>query len=216
MASSRFSAVPFLAGVLLAAAVAPGAARAVDLADVAARPLGEPESFRPVTAGRLGAAAARLREAIGPLDRLLARSASGADWKEYLDWPALVSQAASGSAADPVVLRRLQKLLDAEENGLEMPQFAAVRRAVTAYAEAATAAKDPGAAATDAQRLEKLAAAVAAGAAAGTPSRSTRWDRFWPGSRSRARRRRRSPASGPRCSGPTWSWTWTKTCWAAP
>ena len=169
MASSRFSLVHFLAGVLLAAPVAPGAARAVDLTDLAPRPLGEAESFRPVTEGRLGTAAAKLREALGPLDRLLARSSSGADWKAYLDWPALVSQAASGSAADPVVLRRLQKLLDAEENGLEMPQFAAVRRAVTAYAEAATAAKDPGAAATYAQRLQKLAAAVAAGAAAGTP-----------------------------------------------
>jgi hypothetical protein len=49
-----------------------------------------------------------------------------------------------------------------------MPQFAAVRRAVTAYAEAADAAKDPGSQAVYTQRLEKLAAAVAAGAATGT------------------------------------------------
>jgi hypothetical protein len=168
MASFRFASATLFSGALLATVLSTGAV-AVDLADLASRPLGEAETFRPVTEGRLNAAAARLREALGPLDRLLARSASGADWREYLDWPALTAQAASGTAADPAVLRRLQQLLDAEENGLEMPPFAAVRRAVTAYAEAATAARDPNAAATYGQRLEKLAAAVAAGAAAGTP-----------------------------------------------
>lgn len=141
---------------------------AADLATLASDPLGSPEPFRPVSASSLGLAAARLREALGPLDRLLARSPSGADWKKYLDWPALQAQAAGGSHADPVALRRLQKLLDAGENGLEMHQFAAVRRAVAAYSEAAEAAKSPEAQATYSQRLEKLAAAVAAGAAAGT------------------------------------------------
>jgi len=168
MASSRLGTVFSLSGVALAVVLLAASARAVDLNDLGSRPLGDGEAFRPVTEGRLAAAAARLREALGPLDRLLARSPSGADWKSYLDWPALTAQAASGAAADPAVLRRLQKLLDAEENGLEMPQFAAVRRAVTAYAEAADAAKDPGAQAVYTQRLEKLAAAVAAGAATGT------------------------------------------------
>jgi hypothetical protein len=153
MASFRFASATLFSGTLLATVLSTGAV-AVDLADLASRPLGEAETFRPVTEGRLNAAAARLREALGPLDRLLARSASGADWREYLDWPALTAQAASGTAADPAVLRRLQQLLDAEENGLEMPPFAAVRRAVTAYAEAATAARDPNAAATYGQRLE--------------------------------------------------------------
>jgi hypothetical protein len=135
---------------------------------LAANPLGSPEAFRPVSEGTLAGAAAKLRAALGPLDRLLARSPSGANWKKYLDWPALEAQAASGSNADPATLRRLQKLLDAGENGLEMHQFATVRRAVTAYAEAAEAAKSPEAQAAYAQRLDKLAAAVAAGAAAGT------------------------------------------------
>ena len=168
MASSRLGTVFSLSGAALAVVLLAGSARAVDLKDLGSRPLGEGEAFRTVTEGRLAAAAARLREALGPLDRLLARSPSGADWKSYLDWPALTAQAASGAAADPAVLRRLQKLLDAEENGLEMPQFATVRRAVTAYAEAADAAKDPGSQAVYTQRLEKLAAAVAAGAATGT------------------------------------------------
>ena len=149
-------------------ASATGVAAAGDLATLAANPLGSPEAFRPVSEGGLVTAAAKLRSALGPLDRLLARSPSGADWKKYLDWPALEAQAASGSNADPATLRRLQKLLDAGENGLEMHQFATVRRAVTAYAEAAEAAKSPEAQAAYAQRLDKLAAAVAAGAAAGT------------------------------------------------
>jgi len=149
-------------------ASATGLAAAGDLATLAANPLGSPEAFRPVSEGGLATAAAKLRSALGPLDRLLARSPSGADWKKYLDWPALEAQAASGSNADPATLRRLQKLLDAGENGLEMHQFATVRRAVTAYAEAAEAAKSPEAQAAYAQRLDKLAAAVAAGAAAGT------------------------------------------------
>jgi hypothetical protein len=167
MASSRLGTLFTLPAAALAVVLFAGSTWAVDLGDLGSRPLGDGEAFRPVTEGRLAAAAARLREALGPLDRLLARSPSGANWKSYLDWPALTAQAAAGSAADPAVLRRLQKLLDAEENGLEMPQFAAVRRAVTAYAEAA-AAKDPGAQAVYTQRLEKLAAAVAAGAATGT------------------------------------------------
>ena len=149
-------------------ASATGVAGAGDLATLAANPLGSPEAFRPVSEGGLATAAAKLRSALGPLDRLLARSPSGADWKKYLDWPALEAQAASGSNADPATLRRLQKLLDAGENGLEMHQFATVRRVVAAYAEAAEAAKSPEAQAAYAQRLDKLAAAVAAGAAAGT------------------------------------------------
>ena len=168
MASFRFGTRFTLPLAALVVVLLAGSSRAVDLGDLGSNPLGAGEAFRPVTEGRLAAAAARLREAIGPLDRLLARSPSGANWKAYLDWPALTAQAASGSAADPAVLRRLQKLLDAEENGLEMPQFAAVRRAVTAYAEAAQAAKDPAAQTLYSQRLEKLAAAVAAGAATGT------------------------------------------------
>ena len=145
-----------------------GSAPAADLASLAGDPLGIPEAFRPVSEGGLENAAAKLRAALGPLDSLLARSPSGADWKKYLDWPTLQAQAASGSHADAATLRRLQKLLDAGENGLEMPQFAAVRRAVAAYAEATEAASSPEAQATYAQRLDKLAAAVATGAATGT------------------------------------------------
>ena len=168
--SRHFSRSRSRAWILWGVAVATGlpSAGAADLASLAGDPLGIPEAFRPVTEGGLVNAAAKLRAALGPLDSLLARSPSGADWKRYLDWPTLEAQAASGRHADAATLRRLQKLLDAGENGLEMPQFAAVRRAVTAYAEAAEAASSPEAEATYAQRLDRLAAAVATGAAAGT------------------------------------------------
>lgn len=142
--------------------------RAADLADVAAAPLAQGEAFAPVSEAALNTAAAKLRTALAALESLLARSPSGSDWKAYLDWPALTRQAASGANADPAELGRLFQRLDAEENGLEMPQFAAVRRAVAAYAEAAAAAKVPEAQGMFGQRMEKLAAAVKAGADAGT------------------------------------------------
>lgn len=152
----------------LVVAVAGRPAAAADLAALAAQPLGQGESFKPVAESALVTAAAKLRTALSSLDALLARSPSGADWKTYLDWPALTRQAATASNADPAELGRLYKLFDAEENGLEMPPFAAVRRAVAAYAEAAAAAKLPDAKAAFEQRLEKLTTAVKAGAEAGT------------------------------------------------
>ena len=143
-------------------------ASAADLAVIAAQPLGEGEAFRPVSAAALNSAASRLRLALTPLDSLLARSPSGANWKAYLDWPALTAQAAAGKNADFATLRRLRDLLNAEESGLEMHQFAATRRAVSAYTEAAEAAQMPEAPALYKTRLEKIAAALAVGAAAGT------------------------------------------------
>jgi len=81
MASSRFGTVFTLCGAALAVVLLGVPSRAIDLRDMGSQPLGEGEAFRPVTEGRLAAAAARLREALGPLDRLLARSPSGADWR---------------------------------------------------------------------------------------------------------------------------------------
>jgi hypothetical protein len=166
--SLRHAASPAAALFFLVASVVTPVA-AADLATLGSQPLGDGEAFRPVSEGRLAVAASKLREALGPLDSLLARSASGANWKTYLDWPTLQKQAASGANADAPTLRRLFERLDSGENGLEMPQFAAVRRAVGSYLEAVDTATNPQAAEVYTQRLEKLAAAVAAGAGAGTP-----------------------------------------------
>lgn len=161
------------AGVALVAAVVLGGwfqtpVAAADLATVAAKPLGEGETFRSLSAADMDAAAAKVRAAMAPLDSLLRRSKSGQAWKSYLDWPTLTAQAASGSNADSAALLKLYRRLDAEENGLEMPQFAAVRRAVGAYLDAVDAATNPAAEKVLSQRLTKLTETLAEATATGT------------------------------------------------
>ncbi len=140
------------------------ARRLEQLAEEAVRATG---SFQPVGDGALDAAAANLRAALGPLDRLLARSPSGKNWREYLDWPALEAQASSGQAADPAVLRKLENLLSATETGLDMPDFVRVRKAVAKYAEVADGARGDGANRAS-QRLGSLASALLSAAATGS------------------------------------------------
>lgn len=141
---------------------------AADLADVAAEPLGEIPAFEKPSAEALTEAAAALRRALGPLDRLLSRSKSGADWRAYLDWSAAETQAADGEALDVETLLRLYRRFDAEENGLEMYQFVAVRRALAAAIEVVVAATNDRAAETYQKRIDKLAGLVTAAAREGT------------------------------------------------
>ncbi len=135
------------AGVILAVSVTPASAQlpAQRLEQLANEALQATEAFRPAGDAALESAATTLRQALVPLDTLLSRSASGAAWRTYLDWPALQTQAASGKAADPATLRRLEELLNATETGLDMPEFVRVRKAVTRYAEVADAARGNGA-----------------------------------------------------------------------
>jgi hypothetical protein len=123
-------------------------------------------AFRPVNDSALDAAAANLRSALVPLDALLTRSKSGADWKKYLDWPALQAQASSGQAADPKVLRDLEKQFNAAEKGLDMAEFVRARKAVTKYAEVADAARGDGSR-HFVDRLDKLSSALLAAGASG-------------------------------------------------
>ena len=134
-----------------------------EIAGDAARAVG---SFRPVGEASLDAAASNLRSALVPLDALLGRSKSGADWRKYLDWPALEGQASSGQAADPRVLRDLEKKLGSPEMGLDMPQFVRVRKAVTKYAELADAARGDGPKQFS-DRLDKLSSALLTASASG-------------------------------------------------
>ena len=161
----------WLFGVVLAlaAVLASPALRADDLSVLAADPLGRPAAFQPVTSARLNTAAARLRTALGPLRSLLNRSGSGANWRKYLDWAALERQAAAADSADVETLGRLYRRLDSGASGLEMPQFAGVRRALGAYLEAVSTARNPDAATVYEKRLDRLAQSVATAAAAGTP-----------------------------------------------
>ena len=159
--------------VVLSVAVFLGSASGVvcpaaDLADVADKPLGEVPAFEKPSAGALTEAAETLRRSLGPLDRLLARSKSGADWRAYLDWSAAEMQAADGEALDTETLLRLYRRLDADENGLEMYQFVAVRRALAAAIEVVVAATNERAAETYQKRIDKLAGLVTAAAREGT------------------------------------------------
>jgi hypothetical protein len=160
----RLVAASFLVGSL-----ACGAAVAGEFESLAADPLGVAPAFQPVSEGRLAAAASRLREALGPLDRWLARSRSGEGWRKYLDWPTLEQQSASAADADVDTLARLYRRLDSGADGLERPRFAAVRRALGGYLEAVGTAKNPKAEEVYTKRLERLAGAVATAAEAGTP-----------------------------------------------
>jgi len=156
--------VPALLATLALPSRADEAARRFEaIAGDAARAAG---SFRPAGDGALDAAAANLRSALAPLDRLLSRSKSGADWRTYLDWPALQAQASSGQAADPKVLRGLEKKFDATETGLEMAEFVGVRKAVTKYAEVADAARGDGARHLG-ERLDKVSSALLTAGASG-------------------------------------------------
>jgi hypothetical protein len=130
--------------------------RLVQLADDATNAA---STFQPPSTAALDAAASNLRTALQPLDALLTRSKSGADWREYLDWPTLQAQAAKGDAADPAALRKLVDLLSATETGLDMPDFVRVRKAANRYAEAAEAARGAGAD-RYAQRLKSLSNAL--------------------------------------------------------
>ena len=158
-----------VAALLLATLPFNSIARGEDLSALAADPLGQPAAFEPVTTARLNTAASRLRTAMEPLRGLLNRSRSGAAWRKYLEWPELERQAASVEAADVDALARVYRRFDSGYNGLEMPQFARVRRAIGAYLEALSTARNPDAAAVYDKRLTRLAEAVATAAASGTP-----------------------------------------------
>lgn len=152
--------------VALTAASTHGQLPREQLERLAAEAVRENATFRAPGDDALATAASGLRSALPALDGLLARSRSGPGWREYLDWPALQQQAASGTAADPAALRRLEKLLGATETGLDMPEFVRVRKAVTRYAEAADAARGSGATRFG-QRLDALAAALSSAASDG-------------------------------------------------
>ena len=155
--------------LLLAASATPVLAQlpAQRLEQLANEALQATETFRPAGNATLESAAAGLRQALAPLDTLLNRSKSGSAWRTYLDWPALQSQAASGMAADPATLRRLEELLNATETGLDMPEFVRVRKSVSRYAEVADAARGNGANRMS-QRLGALASSLLSASATGS------------------------------------------------
>lgn len=159
--------------VALLAAIGQPRVTAGELADLAAEARAEKDDFRGVDVPVLKRAASGLRVAIAPLQRLLDRSKSGAGWRTYLDWPTLSEvasddYAAEASGVDAGLIDRLQLKFESGANGLAMPQFARVRRALDRYRRAAEAAVAVDAAERHAEILERLAAALEAADADGT------------------------------------------------
>lgn len=141
------------------------AAAATELGDLAAEARAEKGDFRRVDAGVLARAAAGLRAALEPLGRLLDRSQSGPGWRRYLDWNTLETVSTDDYAKaeadmDAGLLDRLQARFETGANGLGMPQFARVRRALDRYRRAADAATAADAAQRHAVILERLAVAL--------------------------------------------------------
>ncbi|NDH95299.1 MAG: hypothetical protein EBZ13_12380 [Planctomycetia bacterium] len=104
---------------------------AADLADVADQPLGEIPTFEKPSAGALTEAATTLRQALRPLDRLLSRSKSGADWRAYLDWSAAETQAAAGEALDLGDIRNSLRSLMWRHVGVERSEASLAEAAQT-------------------------------------------------------------------------------------
>ncbi|MEE2796379.1 MAG: hypothetical protein VYA49_03255, partial [Planctomycetota bacterium] len=133
-----------------------GNCRGADITDFRKEPLGEVPPFQKPNEDALVEAAAHLDETLKPLDELLSESKSGVDWRDYLDWPLLESQADSGQKLDVSALLKLYRRFNANEDGLEMYQFVAVRRALAAAIEVAVAATNDQAAETYTKRIKKL------------------------------------------------------------
>ncbi len=164
--------VPVFCAALCVSILATGGltpARGQELAALGTDPLGRSAGFEPVSEARLNTARGRFRSALERLRALLDRSGSGGNWRKYLDWPELERQAVSAEAADVESLGKLYRRLDSGASGLEMQEFAGVRRALGGYLEAVSTARNPEAASVYEKRLERLAEAVATAAAAGTP-----------------------------------------------
>lgn len=152
--------------------VACGAAVGSDLSDLAAEARSQKEAFQAVEAPVLQRAAEGVREALAPLGRLLDRSKSGSGWRTYLDWNTLSEVSADAYAkrdagVDAGLIDRLQMRFETGANGLAMPQFARVRRALDRYRRAAEAAVADDAKQRHAEILERLAMALEAADADG-------------------------------------------------
>lgn len=92
-------------------------------------------AYRSITPAEVAEAKQQLLAEVANLDRLLARSseADSRGWKEFLKWPDMQGQLSVEGAPDLRVLQPVLSQYYRNENGIEMPQFVAVREALRAY-----------------------------------------------------------------------------------
>jgi hypothetical protein len=143
-----------LAGLANANEAVTASASLADSARAAAR------NFRPLAPQDVARAKSELAAAMSNLDAFLRTGAAyKADgWKRHLQWNELLAIAHSDQPATPEQLGTLRGKLRANHRGLERPEFARLRDAVSNYAAATRAATNQQSPEEYARRMEDLAA----------------------------------------------------------
>lgn len=137
-------------------------------------PAATASSGGPVPASALDAAAARVRAAMKAVaDSRKAAPADDAEAAPAIDWQSLELQASNPSAADPAVLRKLERAIRSQSQGFDPPMHASLADAVRRYGRLVAASRNPafeadvGKQVADLKALLEKAAAVGRDAAAG-------------------------------------------------
>ena len=92
------------------------------------------DDFTPVTAEDVAAAKEQVATRAQELEQYLSSGgANGEAWKQYLGWDSLQSQLAEAAETDQVQITKLIDRLTANEEGLELPQFQNLARALERY-----------------------------------------------------------------------------------
>jgi hypothetical protein len=114
--------------------------------------------FAPKTEADVLRARQGLDQAVSALDRLMARWVveTRSDWQDYLNWPMLKEQL-QAETADRDSLRAVLGKFFANQEGLELPQFVAVRESLQSYVDVQTFAANPGAQQFYERHMDELA-----------------------------------------------------------
>ena len=92
------------------------------------------DDFTPITAEDVADAKEQVASQAEALEQYLSSGgANGEAWKRYLGWDSLQSQLAEGAQPDQPQLTKLIDRLTANEEGLELPQFQNLARALERY-----------------------------------------------------------------------------------
>ncbi len=116
------------------------AAPSPELADLTAKLHAAKESFQPIAKADVMARQVALESAVRRLDRYLKNSgANGEGWRKYLHLSELQAELQKGLEAVPAALQQFAARYADGSPGLELPQFAAVHKALMNYASALAA-----------------------------------------------------------------------------
>jgi hypothetical protein len=126
--------------------------------------------FVPPREEELRPLAQAVRQAISQLDAYLGTDDNALRWKRYLQLESLQAQVDGKAKADLAILNTVLERFSANHEGLELPEFTAVRDALARYLRPLRLASEPGAKANYAKHLDSLAAAVQGAARGDDPA----------------------------------------------